>query len=125
MKQRGCIRNASPLKTENLKTNSGESGHSLGCLALVVGSAVGGHGALLGSLVDGGSKRIVSSHSGLLVLGLNSSSYLLAKGANTGHGGTVNSGTGNRLTNALLSGLCVSHSRYEKWFFVLCAGEFT
>ena len=110
-KQRGISSSTdTPLKTENLKGNSGDSGHSLGCLALVVSSAVGGHGALLGGLVDSGSKRIVSCYCGLFVLAGNSCGNLRAKGANAGHDGTVDCRAGDRLANALLSGLSVSHN---------------
>ena len=108
-------------KTENLKGNSGDGSHGLGSLALVVGCAIGGNSTLLSGLVDDGGKFVVGSHSGFLIATGNGHSYLLAKGADAGHSGTVDSCAGNRLTDTLLSGLGVSHSKIENWFFVLVA----
>ena len=101
-------------KTENLKGNSGDGSQGLRSLALVVGGAVGRHGALLGSLVDSGREVVVSNSSGSGILGLHGFSNLLAKSANAGHDGTVDSGALNRLADTLLSGLCVSHNSDEK-----------
>jgi hypothetical protein len=113
-------------KTENLKGNSGDSSQGLRSLALVVGGAVGRHGALLGSLVDSGSEVVVCNGSGSSILCLYSLSNLLAKGANAGHDGTVNSGALNRLADTLLSGLSVSHNSDESnLVFRFGAGKFT
>lgn len=107
---RVSIRQSIPCrKRKNLKRNSGDGSHSLGGLALVVSSAVSGHYALLGGFVDSGSKYVVSGYSGLLVVTRYSLSNLLAKGANAGHDGTVDCRAGNRLADALLSGLSVCH----------------
>ena len=111
-------------KTINLKGDSGDACQGLGTLALVVGRAVGRHGATLGSLVNRRSERIVRSGSSLLILALNRRSELLAQRANAGEDRTINRRAGDGLADALLSGLSVCHNESKKSWFLVLVGRF-